>query len=283
MIALLAYRFLRSPGTSRAFKRLEVLEHSLRALVKDAETSSKSLVTDLRGYQGDLRKLLLDIETAETRLNRALSNAEEMAERIVQPSKSTVEHTKYQVPSDPYQHQLTDQKTSEILNRLSGETLSRQPMQYSSEISSSYISDYTPVEFLLDPIEAPEPPRFEMAVKTRQSPNLRPASNNQNISKNPSNQSDKRESPVRSVGLASSVERINEPSSTVVQGRLSDVYSAAEEMLRAGNDLNIVASTTNLPIEQIKVLSRLVKETKPVASTTFDDDPRLGALNARRL
>jgi hypothetical protein len=79
---------------------------------------------------------------------------------------------------------------------------------------------------------------------------------------------------------------------------LREVRRAAEELLRAGRDLEFVARRTNLTIDEVRLLSNAVlresaRRTAPVESTIIEQkteadpamlgaDPRLGALSPIR-
>ncbi len=58
---------------------------------------------------------------------------------------------------------------------------------------------------------------------------------------------------------------------------MEDVYNAAEEMLRAGSEISAVASKTRLPVEEVQVLSNIIRrEADAVPASAVD--PRLGVL-----
>lgn len=273
-LLLLSMKIVRSPVSGRAMRKLEGLEQTLRSLVKDADASSRGLTEELRGHQADLRKLLVEIETAEIRLNRSLSAVENTvreAERVrVEPTASILPNQS----APPIKHYQSTTPSSGT--RLEPERI--------TEFAASPQRSHTPLEFLLDPIEAPQPPRFETAVKTKAPPVLRappqrasatsaqvPASNNS--------------APRNSSSLSRQLEKtIDKPSSSQssLEASLVDVYDAAERLLKAGGDLRSVATETNLPIEQVRVISQLIKSSRPEDTFPDEPDPRLGALTGRR-
>jgi len=71
-------------------------------------------------------------------------------------------------------------------------------------------------------------------------------------------------------------------------GAIDEVYAAAEELLRAGRDLEFVSRRTRLPLEEVRMLSRIViqenqaRRGEPGASVIDEPvagaDPRLGVL-----
>jgi hypothetical protein len=77
----------------------------------------------------------------------------------------------------------------------------------------------------------------------------------------------------------------------------TDIYRAAEELLRAGKEIAFVAATTKLPVDEVKVLSRVVSQQiiakssvgivaervlAPETPHVRTADPRLGVLNTMR-
>jgi hypothetical protein len=68
---------------------------------------------------------------------------------------------------------------------------------------------------------------------------------------------------------------------------LSRIYMAAEEMLKAGRDLEAVSRSTKLPIEQVRLLSQIVIKERLADPTQVSvpvrpADPRLGVLGGMK-
>ena len=104
------------------------------------------------------------------------------------------------------------------------------------------------------------------------------------------------EAPLATTSLASAIEQTVEPSAAVASAA-DDIYRAAEDLLRAGKDLAFVAATTRLPMDEVKVLSRVVSQQiiakssagivperviAPETPHVKSADPRLGVFGAVR-
>ena len=63
---------------------------------------------------------------------------------------------------------------------------------------------------------------------------------------------------------------------------LQRVYDAAEDLLRAGRDLQTVAGITSLPLEEVRMLSQMIAQEDRAAKKIPPVDSRLGVLGTMR-
>lgn len=66
-------------NTDSSNQQTRALEESLRRLLDEADTASRSLATELTRRQNGLERLLLDLESGEARISRALTSADSVA------------------------------------------------------------------------------------------------------------------------------------------------------------------------------------------------------------
>lgn len=254
-------RSLRSPTNPKTIRQVGELESTLKGLIREAEASGKGLNDQLLRRQDALEKVLLDLETAEQRITRGMKGAEDTG--------MTLEHAVGKA------HRAIKQ-LAEAIER--------------SEEAATNLPKNDPIL----PVEIPKPPSFEEAIRVQprretreRSFDLSPARSERSFDPQPL------EEAPRSRPLAASVERHVErapadrtpldraPVDRSIGSELAKVYSAAEQMLRAGEDLHTVHRRTKLPMEQVQRLSQLVnqegieeEELPPPPKV----DPRLGVL-----
>lgn len=146
-----------------------------------------------------------------------------------------------------------------------------------------------------------EPPSFERATSTlgaSQNKSARPTSGRVNIygeaidDTTPSPPT--AQSPVRRSRLNEAVEKESTASSRATgmhsyaaMQRASDtmqpIYSAAEDLLRAGKDLEFVAHATRMSVDEVRMISRMMMQEEAASESATPDrhreeDPRLGVL-----
>lgn len=85
--------------------------------------------------------------------------------------------------------------------------------------------------------------------------------------------------------LQSSIERqvfVPEPEEPQQQQEdlsdLEEVYRLAEDLLRAGKDMEFISSRTNLPVDQLQIIAESMARTQPSAKNSGPKDSRLGVL-----
>lgn len=254
-------RSLRSPTNPKMLRQVGELESTLKSLVREAEASGKGLNDQLLKRQDSLEKVLVDLETAEQRITRGMKGADDTG--------MTLEHAVG--------------KAQRIAKQLA-EAIQR------SEEALHNIPKHDPII----PVEIPKPPSFEEAVRVEPKQTKersfdlarqRPVPSERSFDPHPLE-----EAPLRTRPLSASVERQVDraPVDRSLGSELAKVYSIAEQMLRAGEDLQTVSRKTRLPLEQVKRLSQLVSneemEEEVLPSPAPKADPRLGVLggSARR-
>lgn len=303
MIALcyMCFRFLRSPQTTSHMKQVAELDATLKGLIKEAGMAGNSLNDQLVRRQQSLEKLLMDLETAEQRANRAIDSAEEarnMLERVRARTGAESEPQRFH-EQQPLWEEPARARHSE-------------PVRHSESArlrESAAVSGHEP-----------EAPSFESIAPSRVAPQQRPipqqrpvpqqgtqpqqATSAARSAKQPEKQPQKQaqrpawsgrniygelvETPERLARpLSSSIEReVGAPVKPGgIQDNLEEIYMAAEEMLKTGKDLDFVAARTKLPMEELKMLSQLIirdQLEKQAREAEAMDDPRLGALGTRR-
>jgi hypothetical protein len=239
----LAHRFIIGGGVKFSdSKRVKELEQSLRDLIVEAENSSKGLIDELNNKRQDLKRVLESINAAESRIEEKSAEVEKAVTKV-SPSKFKEE--------TPTPEKLYISQHDALMERIP-----------------------KPLEFMLDPLEIPLPPRFERPANYR---------NTETLNRTPLSD---RVEVTRNVQEEGGVEEAQSYKNSV-----ASILRAAESLLQAGHEINDVARETNLPLDHVRALSVLIKQS-PLSNgkrgeergkILKSDDSRLGVLsNARR-
>jgi hypothetical protein len=241
------------------------LERTLRGLIKEADLASSSLQDQLLRRQQSLEKVLRELEATEQRVTRAVQSAE------------------------------TRVATSGVAASGPSVAARSQPRDFGM----------------------PEAPSFNAVGPRSQPPVTPPSARPQTniygeiVAPSEAQRAESAPPPAKSTPLAAAIEREVVPSqrSAAAAARsarsapaesLSEVRRAAEELLRAGKDLEFVARRTNLSIDEVRLISNgvgrstavregkavvpspIVEDPAAVAAAVATPDPRLGVLSPIR-
>ncbi|MDC0357670.1 hypothetical protein OAO01_02560 [Oligoflexia bacterium] len=272
---------------------LSGLEASLRGLVKQAETSSHSLNDKLSERQRSMEQLLFDLETVEHRINGAITTAEGMkktiqAEVARSPRNQDTHDQIIAAPPQPPSHQAYH----------TPQAPQRQNVQH-TQPQNNEVEAYVPDEYI------PEPPSFEADAGAEMRTQGGTTQRRQNIY---GKQIEEPQAPLniygRPVESTSAIEQTvatsqpdqhNPPLTThlekevdrslgldgQVKASMEDIYASAEEMLRAGKNMERVSSETQLPMEEVRMLYQIITQEDTAqrqAATAPSEDARLGVL-----
>ena len=243
-LVYLSYRIVRAPGGLPTAARLAELEDSLRALITDSDQASRALSDSLTKRQHALERLLVDIDSAEHRVNRSMSFAEQKCQQLEgerNRADRSLENLRKNAERVPAERHDESPQVAAVEARMRPATVSLRD-EYAEEMV--------------------EPRSFE-AAPVRKAPVAAPVrAENLNIYGEPV-----RPAPAQTAmqsqphTLASQVEKQVQPEPQVRQTlkhSIQDVYAAAEEMLRAGIDLQQISVRTNLPLQDLKMLAQVV-------------------------
>lgn len=266
-LIFLGYRLSRGTRSVKDAGKLASLEGSLRGLLAEAGQASTDLNQQLVKRQQTLEKLLFDLQSTESRINRSVSTAEQ-------------------------QHQALSAQIE--TSRSAMLDMSRIPARVEAEAFEQ---------------RAPEPPSFERAARAAPTTSQRaepPAQHRQAPTKSPQtniygeileseeatppsfNARESMDADAHPKSLASTIEK--QVSHQTTQETLEHLYGAAERMLRAGKEVERVALQTDLPIDEVRILSQLIMKEREaeeipdhVASAQpAAKDERLGVLGGIR-
>lgn len=272
-LVVLSWRFLKSGAPNISTARLVQLETSLRMLIQEAEGAGKGFDDQLRRRQKRLEDLLFDLNSTEQRINQTITSADRSKsalERAINQSNEIGAEPVRSVPvSKPVQPAVSstieleqDHRAEEYIGVSS---LRQHPPQEQPERSTANRTKYN---IYGDPITAtPSAPNDR--IESRPSQPMKPGY----------------------VPLESAIERVVGPGTGTgpeqygaVNGELEDVYAAAEELIKGGQALQAVAAAVNLPIEEVRMLSQMVRQEEAVARTSeaVIEDDRLGVLSPVR-
>jgi len=258
-------------GSGAASRQGVELERTLRGLVKEADLASSSLHDQLLRRQQSLERLLRDIEGVEQRVSRAAASAES---RIVQsasaPTANPQPVASDSVSTGPRDFGMPEAPSFNTVakpTRVAGKAAAPAPQK--TNIFGDPIAESHP---------AAEPPPLLRADKTPLTAAIEREVVPPSVPPTPPKAA--RESAAESLG---------------------EIRRAAEELLRAGRDLEFVARRTNLSIDEVRLISNAVlrdaanrggkvnapsaqsaEQFTPEATTVAAADPRLGVLSPIR-
>jgi hypothetical protein len=247
------------------------LEGSLRRLMQEAQASGAQLSDVLVKRQTNIEKLMVDMQAVEQRIKRFATAAELSAAQSNRPQPE-LQVAKPEILSQP----LASQIVTEVV---------KIPEQPKAEV------------VVPQTIELPEPVLNDQPVIT-----AAPAAQGKQYNIFGEEITPKPSTPLMSTAapaprLVTKVER--EILSEVVQPKkiapyeeasspakdIQRVYSAAEELLKAGKEVEYVAFRTKLPVGDVQMLATMLEREQEVPAPTpevaaISEDPRLGVLGS---
>lgn len=278
-LAFLGFRIIKSEGPGARLPKLLELERSLKSIISEAQQAGNMLNKELRNRQRDLEKVLFDLETVESRMNRAVTSAEDRKgaleieigkarEMIHEVSNSMVTgrantmRSAEQTGNERSGPELIRDEVIELRNRVEPIDLAPEPPSFvakgraeGEEARESLVSaKATRTNIYGEPIAEVKVPEKVNMTRTK---NKSLANRIEVTEQNPYSRQE------------------------VLKSRLEDVYYAAEVMLRAGRDVESVATRTKLPLDEVRMLEQMVSREKVLQQAVETPpvvDPRLGVL-----
>lgn len=272
----LAIRFTRS-GASQVQGRSIELERGLRALVKEADKAGRVLNDTLMQRQSELQSLLRDLQDTEDRvsefeskatdLGKQLSAKLESAQGVVEGIESTVQMLETQAAAltqtfETRGHETQSGQTRRVSEQPPEEGMRRVvPTPLAAAVErTTYAVDPEPVSFQ-------QPQAVEQRTPAMPASGTRAASGRVNIygepiqaptaARRPVNQQHGAYQPSSEIRNAPESELQREPA---VAASMKQIYDAAEQLLRAGYDLQTVSAKTRLSIDEVRMLSQMVAD-----------------------
>jgi hypothetical protein len=256
------------------------LEGSLRSVIRESEEAGRLLNDQLLKRQRGLEQVLFEVETVEHRINRAVLKAEETRGLL------DIELAKAKTLEPRYAQAAATARPDEVL------LSEREPLQ--SEVKPSAARSQ-PVR----PNAAPRQ-RLNQALNQYQQNSSKPrAQYNVYGDEIGAPTPGAAAEPLPRARLSAAIEKEIKPEISGSDKALQKLYDAAENMLRAGQDLRTVAEQTDLPYEEVVKLGQILAAEKrqqrfsaeeefaeqPPAMAARSEpaaDPRLGVLASMR-
>lgn len=307
LVLSLFYLCVRSAKAS-PFIQSGVLESGLRRMVQEADLATRTLQEKLVQRQTRLEELLLDLESAENRLNRSKQSIEETkadldarfikAQRALQTLQNQIDNVPQTIKSNL---ESVAVKNSEIEKPVADETkenpLDRDYAQLNAARENVKKNIYG--EAVTEKSAAPKANVNNGFTQNYSRSSVKRSAARTNIygeviapKENTANRS----------ALSAKVEKeVYQPqkqnSLKGYNNNIENVYDEAENLLKAGNGVDYVAALTDLPVEEVKMLSQVLErvpqhqqqvqtknEYSPIvdSATAIVGDSRLGALDPIR-
>lgn len=263
-LVYLSFQFVRSPRINAQLRAVRELESALRVLVREADGAGRSLNDQLMRRQQALEKALIDADLTEQRLQKAVSAQASRASDSPEPAS-------IKTNSRQAQQAAVAEESSTAQSQL---RRSIEVGQDSPQAQWNKVNIYgEPIQS--EPInEVKSPGRAQQKAMRTYSP-LKAAVQTEIVQD---------EAPLEPTQAKRS-ERTKHSAVKEAETAIEDLYATAEELLRAGEGLALVAARTNLPISDIRALSQMIIGERAVAETkqgsvppVVDEDPRLGVM-----
>lgn len=285
-LIFLAFRFFRAGISNRTVRQLQGLDLSLKTLIRDAEQAGNTLNDQLLRRQQSLEAVLRDIQGAESRAQRSLSEVQSLMAGLDNVAARTAEFEAAAPASAPQavvQREVPPARPSARENaRMLNET---------AEILNPKAQPEASLAARVEQVVAPQQKAAAFHESDEAAPSAKPT--RVNIYGEPIEEPTTpppppidRTAAIKSVlakasaGLAKKIEKESEPEPRKAAG-IDAIREAAEQLLRAGRDLESVASVTKLPLEEVRYLAHVVSREGAVAapeSARPAGDQRLGVL-----
>lgn len=252
VLGFFAFRMLRSPDHAASMQGSR-LARDLRSLIDEARSVERGLGEELTRRRRVVEELLQEARQAEQRLQRAQS----MARNAPAPSSMSIGGGMVSGARDP-------EPPSFERSKVVAESQSVQPSVGAARPSR--------VNIYGEPIEdSPSGPPPAAARRTSSRSKLNDAVEREIV-------------PSRPVKTGN-MQAYSTAHETAIS--MAPIYSAAEDLLRAGKDLDYVAAKTRMPIEEVRMLARMVTQEQKVqmpedVGQAPSVDPRLGVLGAAK-
>lgn len=241
-LAFLCFRFL-THGATNASAQAAELETSLRMILKEAESASALLNEQLSRRQQTLEKLLLEFQGAEERMRSALESSRQVRAEGSDASTSSAprraQPTVEPIPEPPtFDVVRPPDLTPRAVPPVRGRAVER-ALGLQGEGAA------IPRNIYGQPIAAAEPQAAASAYRPL------------------------RESIVQ--------EAAPSPAESGVESGagLDEVYSAAEDLLRAGQSLEQVSTRTKLSLDEVRMLSQMLSRERAARAAQDGDADRL--------
>ena len=251
-----AYRFVKGQGQApvNTFE-LEELQSGLRSAIREADQAGRTLNEQFFQRKQSLEKLLYDLETVESRINKAVTNAE------VKKGDLQLEIKKAETLSLQSIREVQDLPNKESLQQddFTPPTFEEIGYQEIRSKDSSEGSSAARVNIYGEPID--DVPSFRSTPLTA-----------------------KIEKDIE----AKEIEKV-EVIKVKDKKSIEEIYAEAEELLRAGKAVEEVSKSTKLSADEVRLLSRMLEEDTPEETVDIDNsendvdnttnsDERLGVL-----
>lgn len=255
----LAIRFTQSSGVQLQMRSQE-LHKGLRLLVKEAERAGHQLNDTLIARQKELQSVLDEIQASEGAVGQfdskiraakeELDSKLEAARKVVLSLEDAIGTLEQQAIELDTAIEAPPVRASAAQARETAQQQpvppQRQPQQHAPLAASVERTAYA---------QTPEPPSFGQARQGAGQPQV-------NIYGEPIGQaSAPQPSRTATPRLADSVEQQHSQNRSEPEAAsMNSIYNAAEQLLRAGYDLQSVAAKTRLPLDEVRMLSQVVAD-----------------------
>lgn len=255
-----AYRFTRSNPANINTTALEELQAGLRTAIREADQAGRGLNDQLTHRKQSLEKLLFDLETIESRVNRAIINAEDKKAEL----QSAVERTRSVYPA--------------VQNAPVAATVFTAPQ-------SEEIPSFSEVGTFRSPAATEDRDLLEVEAESPVMTNIfgEPITTERAAAEPQGEELKKKFIPTpltTKIEKEISSEKIPETKPAKVS--IEDTYAQAEELLKAGKAVDEICKLTQLTADEVRLLSQMLEQDaadEPVITEPqIAADERLGVL-----
>lgn len=240
------------------------VEHSIKSVVAEAEVAGRELTKELAKRQRSLEQILFDLETTESKIVRAVDQAEQRIIEIeaalqLQPqtSETTSENESQELDINENEVEEVEVMSNEdSSDPLVVEVVSNQAGKQKVEEVTLHRNDSTKYNIFGEPVG------IDKAETTT------PLSSKIIIEREPA----------RRTSVIPQGNHLNDQ-----QQKIKEIYRKARALLETGNDVATVMSMTRLPIDAVeKIKATIESDHSSEAVVASSIEPRLGVLGSMR-
>ena len=302
-ILYLCVRFMRTQGPSVNPRELRDLEIVLKNLLRDADVASRTLGDSLSRRQESLERLLAEFEGGERRMAAALQSAEQLRSKLSRgaaPSQAQAapvpveaEVLKASKPALPPAQALEVSEDWAEPPSFESDSYAiparvekKKQAPVSKEASADEAAPRRTGEAAYRATQARHQAAAAAAAPEEASSPAKaaPAASRENIygeliddsseaapvvpppTPAPTKPRGQRKKANQSLSKEIEIERLNETQAARERATVQEVYDAAEKLLAAGENMETVAATTRLPLDEVRKLARIARRVEQARS-----------------
>lgn len=262
-------------------KRAQGLQTSLKMLLDEAESSSKHLNEKLLRRQTELQKSLSDLKSFEDKIEGSTTKGESIELRLKEQLRKAKSQNE-ELALKKEELEILIGRIEEVSTSVSRQNTNSKKTTINENEEPIVEVNFESTESIVSTLNDIE--KEETAKIKKDKVINKPAEDN-NLQNSQIEKEKRLDYQGRETKRKPEQGRLDKNSNSEVQG-IQEIYDAAENLLKAGKDINYVAKNTTLSLEEVSMLAEMVEREEGIQNFKSDDietdvlksDPRLGVL-----